>query len=82
MRKRNTDERFIKLPTTCSCCKSDVKNWESVIYECFNNYLICELCSKKENAWWPKEWYYTIIDDYQDDMVMEKLNTPPKNYFN
>ena len=81
MRKRNTEQKFVKLPTECSCCGNKVKDWESVIYECFTNYLICESCSKKEYAWWPKTGYYTIIDNYQDDMTMEKLDINPKNYF-
>ncbi len=73
MRERpnyNWIEEVRAIPKMCSCCGSKVKDWESVIYECYINYLICEKCTKKDNAGWPKAGYYTIIDDYQDDIVM------------
>lgn len=73
MRERpsyNWIEEIVSLPKKCSNCWCILNDWDSVIYECSINYIICNECSKKTNAWWPKELYYTVIDNYQDDMTM------------
>lgn len=72
MRKRpnyNWIEEVVKIPTTCSSCNNKIQDWETVMYECEINYLVCNKCTQKDH-WWPKVWYYTIIEDFQDDMTM------------
>ena len=73
MRERpnyNWIEKVVKLPTECSSCNNKINDWERVAYECSINYIVCEKCTQLPSCPWPKTGYYTIIEDYQDDITM------------